>query len=161
MADIDLVGRRFAIAVLESMPPNYIKALIQSKAPKWKGRHLLPAQHKIILRRRSSLLPLYRDVQAWPSTTQSLTKQLRHWRARTMAHMQSQREISFSPQTSYTQLLDNYSEEYKNGEDQYEYRDADLGDDLPNDYPDDPEDIAFYDDLDSVGWENLENQMEG
>ncbi|GLU07220.1 hypothetical protein SLE2022_241850 [Rubroshorea leprosula] len=49
---------------------------------------------------------------------------------------QSQREISFSPQTSYTQLLDIYSEEYKNGEDQYEYRGVDLGDDLPNDDPD-------------------------
>ncbi|GLT93931.1 hypothetical protein SLE2022_116990 [Rubroshorea leprosula] len=167
MADTDLVGRKFAIAVLESMPPNYIEALIQSKAPEWKGRHLLPAQHKIILRRMSSLPPLYRDAQAWPSTTQSLTKQLKHWRARTMAHMQvmgddfstgytlftedsiqkiyldpdvfihsqSQREISFSPQTSYTQLLDIYSEEYKNGEDQYEYRGTgvDLGDDLPND----------------------------
>ncbi|GKV38256.1 hypothetical protein SLEP1_g46185 [Rubroshorea leprosula] len=53
---------------------------------------------------------------------------------------QSQKEISFSPQTSYTQLLDIYSEEYKNGEDQYEYRGADLGDDLPNDDPDEPED---------------------
>ncbi|GLT29445.1 hypothetical protein SLA2020_043140 [Shorea laevis] len=196
MADTELVGRKFAIAVLESMPPNYIEALIQSKAPEWKGRHLLPAQHKIILRRRSSLPRLYRDVQAWPSTTQSLTKQLRHWRARMMAHMQvmgddftagytfftedsiqkiyldpdvfihsqSQREISFSPQTSYTQLLDIYSEEYKNGEDQYEYAGAgvDLGDDLPNDDPDEPEiGMGFYDDLDSVGWENLENQMEG
>ncbi|GKV01522.1 hypothetical protein SLEP1_g14071 [Rubroshorea leprosula] len=163
MADTDLVGRKFAIAVLESMPPNYIEALIQSKAPEWKGRYLLLAQHKIILRRRSSLPPLYRDAQAWPSTTQSLTKQLRHCRARTMAHMQSQREISFSPQMSYTQLLDIYFEEYKNGEDQYEYRGVgdNLGDDLPNDDPDDPEGIAFYDDLDSVGWENLENQMEG
>ncbi|GLT32334.1 hypothetical protein SLA2020_070080 [Shorea laevis] len=196
MADTDLVGRKFAIAVLESMPPNYIEALIQSKALEWKGRHLLPAQHKIILRRRSSLPRLYRDVQAWPSTTQSFTKQLRHWRARTMAHMQvmgddfsagytlfaedsiqkiyldpdvfiysqSQKEISFSPQTSYTQLLDIYSEEYKNGEDQYEYGGAgvDLGDDLPNDDPDEPEiGTGFYDDLDSVGWENLENQMEG
>ncbi|GLU14549.1 hypothetical protein SLE2022_311100 [Rubroshorea leprosula] len=79
------------------------------------------------------------------------------------SHLRPQREISFSPQTSYTQLLDIYSEEYKNGEDQYEYRGAgnDLGDNLPNDDPDDPEGIAFYDDLDSVGWENLENQMEG
>ncbi|GKV31997.1 hypothetical protein SLEP1_g40641 [Rubroshorea leprosula] len=65
------------------------------------------------------------------------------------------------PLDSYTQLLDIYSEEYKNGEDQYEYRGADLGDDLPNDDPDEPEGIDFYDDLDSVGWENLENQMEG
>ncbi|GKV32487.1 hypothetical protein SLEP1_g41088 [Rubroshorea leprosula] len=192
MADTDLVGRKLAIAVLERMPPNYIEALIQSKAPEWKGRHLLPAQHKIILRRRSNLPPLYRDAQAWPSTTQSLTKQLRHWRARTMAHMQvmeddfsagytlftedsiqkiyldpdvfiqsqSQREISFSPQTSYTQLLDIYSEEYKNGEDQYEYRVAGVDDDLPNDEPDELEDINFYNDLDSVGWENLKNQME-
>ncbi|GLT81936.1 hypothetical protein SLE2022_003590 [Rubroshorea leprosula] len=64
MTDTDLVGRKFAIVVLESMPPNYIEALIQSKALEWKGRHLLPAQHKIILRRRSSLPPLYRDVQA-------------------------------------------------------------------------------------------------
>ncbi|GLT39754.1 hypothetical protein SLA2020_139290 [Shorea laevis] len=79
-------------------------------------------------------------------------------------HSQSQREISFSPQTSYTQLLNIYSEEYKNGEDQYEYRGAgvDLGDDLPNDDLDEPEiRMGFYDDLDSVGWENLENQMEG
>ncbi|GLT30075.1 hypothetical protein SLA2020_048970 [Shorea laevis] len=34
MADTDLVGRKFAITVLESMLPNYIEALIQSKAPK-------------------------------------------------------------------------------------------------------------------------------
>ncbi|GLT63508.1 hypothetical protein SLA2020_360690 [Shorea laevis] len=79
-------------------------------------------------------------------------------------HSQSQREIPFSPQTRYTQLLNIYSEEYKNGEDQFKYRGArvDLGDDLPNDDPDNPEiGTGFYDDLDSVGWENLENQMEG
>ncbi|GLT97477.1 hypothetical protein SLE2022_150390 [Rubroshorea leprosula] len=52
MADTDLVGRKFAIVVLESMPPNYIEALIQSKAPEWKARHLLPAQHKIIFKKK-------------------------------------------------------------------------------------------------------------
>ncbi|GLT26247.1 hypothetical protein SLA2020_013290 [Shorea laevis] len=69
-------------------------------------------------------------------------------------HSQSQREISFSLQTSYTQLLDIYSEEYKNGEDQFEYRGAgvDLGDDLPNDDLDELEiRMGFYDDLNSVG----------
>ncbi|GKV35013.1 hypothetical protein SLEP1_g43335 [Rubroshorea leprosula] len=84
MADTDLVGRKFAIVVLESMPPNYIEALIQSKAPEWKGRHLLPAQHKIILRRRSSLPPLYKTFRPGhsllnPSQNNSDTGELEQW----------------------------------------------------------------------------------
>ncbi|GLU07736.1 hypothetical protein SLE2022_246840 [Rubroshorea leprosula] len=76
-------------------------------------------------------------------------------------HSQSQREIPFLPQTSNTQVLHIYSEEYKNGEAQSKYRGArvDLGGDLPNDDP--KIGIGFYDDLDSVGWENLKNQIEG
>ncbi|GLU10070.1 hypothetical protein SLE2022_268960 [Rubroshorea leprosula] len=76
-------------------------------------------------------------------------------------HSQSQREIPILPQKSYTELLNIYSEEYKNGEDQSKYRVAgvDLGGDLPNDNPND--EIRFHDHLDSVGWEHLENQMDG
>ncbi|GLU18289.1 hypothetical protein SLE2022_345950 [Rubroshorea leprosula] len=69
-------------------------------------------------------------------------------------HSQSQKEIPFSPQTNYTQLLHIYFEEYKNGEDQSEYQGVgiDLGGDLPNDDPDDLEiGTGFYDDLDSIG----------
>ncbi|GLT25162.1 hypothetical protein SLA2020_003090 [Shorea laevis] len=66
-------------------------------------------------------------------------------------HSQSQREIPFSPQMSYTQLLNIYSKVYKNGEDQFEYQGAgiDLGGDLPNDDP--KIETSFYDDLDSIG----------
>ncbi|GLT88102.1 hypothetical protein SLE2022_061410 [Rubroshorea leprosula] len=76
-------------------------------------------------------------------------------------HSQSQREIPFLPQTSYTQLLNIYFEEYKNGEDQSKYQGVgvDLGGNFPNDNPDD--EICFYDDLDSVGWGNLKNRIEG
>ncbi|GLT26147.1 hypothetical protein SLA2020_012320 [Shorea laevis] len=65
-------------------------------------------------------------------------------------HSQSQREIPFSHQTSYTQLLNIYSEECTNGEDQFEYQGTgvDLGGNLPNDDLDD--EIHFYDDLDSA-----------